>query len=160
MSKNNNNKSAASTASASPVTAGSEWREPSVLMRPVVLPDPEVQSTPRRRVFTSEYKQRIVAEAEACRGSGQIASLLRREGLYSSHLTDWRKQLVQPSTRRGPKPIDAALATQIEANRKLRNENARLERRLERAEIVIEIQKKVSMLLGIPLEQPRSEGRD
>ncbi len=67
-------------------------------------PDPEVIASPSRRRFTAGYKQRILREAEACRGTGQIAALLRREGLYSSHLAAWRKQLALAPKVRGRKP--------------------------------------------------------
>lgn len=130
------------------------------------IPDPEVIASPSRRRFTAVYKQRILREAEACRGTGQIAALLRREGLYSSHLAAWRKsqtrmaQLALAPKQRGRKPTDPALSAQIEQNRKLTRENARLERRLAQAEAIIDIQKKVSALLGIPLNHPESEGSD
>jgi len=123
-------------------------------------PDPEVIASPSRRRFTAGYKQRILREAEACRGTGQIAALLRREGLYSSHLAAWRKQLALAPKVRGRKPTDPALCAQIEENRKLTRKNARLERRLAQAEAIIDIQKKVSALLGIPLNHPDSEGSD
>lgn len=125
-----------------------------------VPPDPEVSSSQSRRVFSEAYKQRIVDEAERCRESGQIGALLRREGLYSSHLTNWRKQLAGPAKRRGRKPMDAALSEQMEANRKLLSEQRRLKRRLAQAEAIIEIQKKVSELLGIPLSSPESDEND
>jgi hypothetical protein len=86
--------------------------------------------------------------------------LLRREGLYSSHLAAWRKQLALAPKQRGRKPTDPALCAQIEQNRKLTRDNARLERRLAQAEAIIDIQKKVSALLGIPLNHPDSEGSD
>ncbi len=124
------------------------------------LPDPEVAASNSRRRFSAAYKQRILREAEACRGTGQIAALLRREGLYSSHLAAWRKQQSLSPKRRGRKPQDPALCAQIEQNRKLTRENARLERRPAQAEAIIDIQKKVSALLGIPLNQPDSEGSD
>lgn len=129
-------------------------------------PDPEVIASPARRRFSAAYKQRILREAEACRGTGQIAGLLRREGLYSSHLATWRKsqtrmaQLALAPQQRGRKPTDPALCAQIEQNRKLTRDNARLERRLAQAEAIIDIQKKVSALLGIPLNHPDSEGSD
>lgn len=123
-------------------------------------PDPEVIASPSRRRFSAAYKQQILREADACRGTGQIATLLRREGLYSSHLAAWRKQLALAPKKRGRKPTDAALSAQIEQNRKLTRENARLERRLAQAEAIIDIQKKVSALLGIPLNHPDSEGSD
>lgn len=123
-------------------------------------PDPEVIAVNPRRRFDAAYKQRILREAYACRGMGQIGALLRREGLYSSHLAAWRKQLALAPKNRGRKPMDPALSSQIEANRKLARENARLERRLAQAEAIIDIQKKVSALLGIPLNHPDSEGSD
>ena len=123
-------------------------------------PDPEVTASPSRRRFTAAYKERVLREAEACRGTGQIAALLRREGLYSSHLAAWRKQLTLAPKKRGRKPIDPALSAQKEEIRKLARENARLERRLAQAEAIIDIQKKVSALLGIPLNHPDSEGSD
>jgi transposase len=125
-----------------------------------VQPDPEVTASNSRRRFTAAYKERILREAEACRGTGQIASLLRREGLYSSHLAAWRKQLTDAPKRRGRKPTDPALAAQIEQVRKLQKENAQLGRRLAQAEAIIDIQKKVAALLGIPLNHPDSEGSD
>lgn len=114
---------------------------------------------PRRR-FSQAYKQRILREAENCREARQIASLLRREGLYSSHLAAWRKQLAEAPKRRGRKPLDAALVLQREENRKLQREKSRLERRLAQAEAIIDIQKKVSELLGIPLSPLESDGSD
>lgn len=123
-------------------------------------PDSEVAATPARRRFTAEYKQRILREAEAFRGTGQIAALLRREGLYSSHLAAWRKQQSDAPKRRGRKPQNPAVSAQIEENRKLLRENARLQRRLAQAEAIIDIQKKVSALLGIPLNPSDSEGSD
>lgn len=120
-------------------------------------PDPEVPAIRPRRRFTQAYKQRIVHEAAGCAGSGEIGALLRREGLYSSHLANWRKQLAAAPKRRGRKPTDAALAAQVEANRKLQVKYRGLERRLARAEAIIDIQKKVSELLGIPLSPTESD---
>ena len=120
-------------------------------------PDPEVSAVRPRRRFTSAYKQRIVHEAAGCAGSGEIGALLRREGLYSSHLANWRKQVATTPKRRGRKPTDAALAAQVEANRKLQVKYRGLERRLARAEAIIDIQKKVSELLGIPLSPIESD---
>ncbi len=122
-----------------------------------VPPDPEVPERPQRRRFTAEYKLRILKEADACTEPGQIGALLRREGLYSSHLVDWRRQrdagaLEALGKRRGrprPDPKDKEIA-------RLRTDNVRLRRRLEQAEKVIEVQGKVSELLGISLD-PASE---
>lgn len=116
--------------------------------------DPEVLERPVRRRFTAEYKERIVREAQTCTQWGEIGALLRREGLYSSQLDKWRKKLAQGGrgalveARRGRKPKRTALEVE---NEKLRKHNARLEGRLRRAQTIIEIQKKVSEILGIPL---------
>jgi transposase len=125
---------------------------------PVSVPNPEVLEKPLRRRFSAEYKLRILKEVDALTDSGQIGALLRREGLYSSHLTTWRRQreagtiqALQPQKRgrRGRRrdPV-------IQENEQLRRENDRLARRLKKAEAIIEIQKKISELLGIPLSHP------
>lgn len=114
---------------------------------------------PKRRQFTAEYKRSIVAQAEACRDDGAIGALLRREGLYSSHLTTWRRQKEQGELdalapkKRGRKSTANPLT---EENQRLRKENARLSRRLEQAELIIDVQKKVSALLGISLPEVKS----
>lgn len=114
-------------------------------------PRPEVPEKAKRRRFTAEYKLRILQEADRTTAPGAIGALLRREGLYSSHLVDWRRQRDEgrlagrPGGRAGKDPKDA----QIE---QLRRENARLRRRLEQAETVIEVQKKLSRALGIDSE--------
>ena len=117
-------------------------------------PNPEVVSDARRRTFTAAYKLRILKEAEAAKGSGGVGALLRRERLFSSHLTTWRKerqasllQALAPKTR-GPKP---KRDPQTEELQKLRRENERLTEALRKAEIVIDVQKKVGALLGWPL---------
>lgn len=114
------------------------------------LPDPEVFDKARRRQFTADYKRRILAEADSTRESGAIGALLRREGLYSSHLTHWRQQRDRGLVpcRRGPKSKRDPLFDEV---RKLKLENGRLTQRLARAELIIDVQKKVSSLLGIPL---------
>ncbi|HZI75229.1 MAG TPA: IS3 family transposase [Gemmatimonadales bacterium] len=109
------------------------------------MPNPEVPEKPKRRQFTAEYKRSIVAQAEACRDDGAIGGLLRREGLYSSHLTTWRRQKEQGEfdaltpKKRGRKSTANPLT---EENQRLRKENARLSRRLEQAELIIDVQKK------------------
>ena len=126
--------------------------------RPVALdhgamPDPEVRERPVRRRFSAEYKLRIVEEANAATEQGAIGALLRREGLYSSHLVDWRRQyrsgalhaLARPRGRPRPDPLRAE-------NERLRRVNARLERSLATASAIIELQRKASELLGIPLD--------
>ena len=124
-------------------------------------PDPEVVAKAARRHFNAEYKQRVLHEVDLCRDEGAIGALLRREGLYSSHLTTWRRQrdqAVQAALaphKRGPKPARNPLVEEME---KLRRENARLTQQLEKAEIIIDVQKKVSSLLGIPLKDSNSGG--
>lgn len=124
------------------------------------IPDPEVPATPKRRRFTAEYKRSILEQAEACREEGAIGALLRREGLYSSHLSTWRRQRQQGELegltpkKRGRKPTADPLAEEI---RRLRAENARLTRQLQKAETIIDVQKKVSTLLGISLPEPPSD---
>jgi transposase len=126
-------------------------------------PDPEVAEKPQRRRFTVEYKVRILREADACAEPGEIGALLRREGLYSSHLTEWRRQREQGALaalaprkrgRRGAPPHP--LARRVS---ELERENTRLQRRLQQAEVIIEVQKKVAELLGIPLNPPGSDER-
>jgi transposase len=123
----------------------------------IVPPDPEVPERAQRRQFTAAYKLRILAEADGCSASGQIGALLRREGLYSSHLTEWRRHRAQGTLaaltpqRRG-RPAPAAGVVELAH---LRQENERLTRQLAAAEAIIEIQKKVSALLG--LTQPSAE---
>ena len=128
---------------------------PSVPTHP---PDAEVPEKAVRRRFTAEYKLNLLRQAEACQGKGEIGALLRREGLYSSHLTTWRRQweggilsALQPKQRgRKVNPIHP-LQTE---NEQLRKENSRLQKRLKKAELIIDIQKKISQMLGIPLENP------
>ena len=126
---------------------------------PIILPDPEVPEKPKRRQFTAEYKRSVVAQAEACRDDGAIGALLRREGLYSSHLTTWRRQREQGELdalspkKRGRKSTANPLA---EENQRLQKENARLSHRLEQAELIIDVQKKVSALLGIWLPEAKT----
>ena len=125
-------------------------------------PDPEVVPRATRRRFSAAYKLRIVQQADGCAQPGEIGALLRREGLYSSHLLTWRRARDQGQLdalapkRRGPKP-DPALATSRREQR-LEREVVRLERRLETAEIIIDVQRKVSRLLGIEIpETSRSD---
>jgi transposase-like protein len=114
---------------------------------------PEVSEKARRRRFEAAYKLRILAEAEGCIAPGQLGELLRREGLYSSHLTSWRKQrdagaqeALAPKQRgRKPKHKDPLALERA----RLERENRRLTERLRQAETIIEVQKKVSEMLGI-----------
>jgi transposase-like protein len=124
-------------------------------------PDPEVVAKAQRRKFTAEYKLGIVEEADRVTDPGAIGTLLRREGLYSSHLVEWRRlrdagALGALSKKRGRKPTRNPLA---EENGKLKAELARVNQKLQQAEIIIDVQKKVSALLGIALpEAGREEG--
>jgi len=132
--------------------------------RPAVIPpDPEVVATPTRRRFTAEDKLRILTLADACTAVGSLGALLRAEGLYASHLTTWRRQrtegvlLALAPLKRGRK---ASARHPLRAeNETLRKENARLSTRLKQAELIIDVQKKVSQILGIPLETPEEGGR-
>jgi transposase len=125
----------------------------------VDTPDPEVVAKAERRRFTAEYKLRVLAEADTCTKPGQIGALLRREGLYRSHLDKWRKQRREGTLqalspqKRGPK-VDLQAAEIA----RLRRENERLLARLRRAETIIDVQKKVAALLGVPMgESPSDE---
>ncbi len=125
------------------------------------IPDPEVATKATRRRFTSDYKRRILNEAAACTDLG---ALLRREGLYSSNLTTWRRQMNQGvltvlSPKKRGRKESGSNPLQIE-NEKLRKENNRLERRLKRAELIIDIQKKAAQILGIPLSTPEEGEND
>jgi transposase-like protein len=128
---------------------------------PAERSDTEVSAKAKRRRFTAEYKVRILREATGCTKTGEMGALLRREGLYSSHLTSWRAQVergelaaLRPQ-QRGPKPKPADPREKEIAE--LRRENAKLTRRAERAEALVEVQKKVSQLLGIALPDDKEE---
>ena len=125
-------------------------------------PDPEVLAQPKRRRFTAAYKARVVEEAQRCTESGQIGALLRREGLYSSALTQWRRQYQSGALgalkddKRGRKRTRDAREKELE---RLQRENERLNKKLRQAELIIEIQKKVAAMLGNSIETPpNSEG--
>jgi transposase-like protein len=125
------------------------------------VPDPEVPAKAKRRQFSAEYKLRILKEADACKGPGEIGALLRREGLYSSHLVTWRRQREaraltgMKALKRGPKGRGEDPRV-----KQLERDNARLQRRLKQAETIIEIQKKVAGILGIPLKSPEPDEND
>ena len=121
--------------------------------------DPEVLPQAKRRRFTAAYKLWVLKEADKCRQQpGQIGALLRREGLYSSHLTTWGRQR-EAGQMDGLKPRKRGRKHDEEAAEmnQLRRENQRLTRQLEQAELIIEAQKKLSQILGITLEQPTDE---
>ena len=123
------------------------------------VPDPEVIPQAKRRQFTAKYKLRILEEADRCTERGQIGELLRREGLYSSHLSKWRQQRARGQLqglapkkrgRKGQDPTVAELA-------RLRRENERLRAELEKAEIIIDVQKKLAQLLGLNTDKTESD---
>jgi transposase-like protein len=119
-----------------------------------------VPAKARRRRFTAAYKLRILEEADQRVKHGQLGALLRREGLYSSHIQKWRAQrdagaLAGLSRKRGRKPTRRHDAVAVE-NEQLRREAARLQQRLEQAELIIDIQKKVAAVLGIPMSRPEN----
>jgi transposase len=128
---------------------------------PPSTPDPQVRAVARRRQFSSAHKRRILIEADACTEPGQMGALLRREGLYSSLLSTWRAQrkrgelgALQPK-HRGPK----ADPNRAEAKRvaELTRENERLRRKLAQAHTIIDVQKKLCTLLGLPTADEPSE---
>ena len=116
--------------------------------------DPEVVATARRRKFTVAYMRRIVREADACTAPGAIGELLRREGLYSSHLSKWRQDVrvlddsAGAQQRRGPKPDPVKAVDRRVATLKVENEKLRV--KLGRAQQIIDVQKKLCDLLGLP----------
>ena len=118
-------------------------------------PETEVTSKATRRRFSAEYKRRILREVEAAKERGELGALLRREGLYSSHIAKWREQAERGTLagltpkRRGPKPkaVDPREARIAELEREVR----KLAARAERAEALVDLQKKVSKLIGIAL---------
>ena len=118
------------------------------------MPDTEVVEKAKRRQYTAEYKLRILREVDACKEKGEIGALLRREGLYSSLIYKWREQRNRGSLeglaahKRGPKVDPQA----VEFAR-LQRENERLRKRLERAELIIDVQKKVAQMLGVAVEE-------
>lgn len=127
------------------------------------VPDTEVAEKPTRRRFTAEYKQHILKSADACTETGDLGALLRREGLYASTLAYWRRQrdkgtfsALNPK-KRGRKASEHVPV--IREAEKLRKENKRLKERLRKAELIIDVQKKVALMLGDPLE-PTREGEN
>jgi transposase len=126
--------------------------------------DPEVPAKAKRRQFSAEYKQRILREAAGASAPGEIGALLRREGLYSSHLITWRGQrergeLAGLSGKRRGRKANAVnpLAKRVA---ELERDKRHLERKLERAELLLDIQKKASRLLEIPLRSQDDDGSD
>ncbi len=127
-------------------------------------PDPEVLAKAARRRFTAEYKLRVLTLADACNEPGCLGKLLRREGLYASNLNTWRSQrdlgvlsALAPKKRGRKESVRDLLHAE---NEKLRKENERLSSRLRQAEIIIDVQKKISQILGIPLATPENGGSE
>ena len=126
----------------------------------VVAEDVQVAAKPRRRTYTAEYKRRILKEADACTAPGAVGALLRREGLYTSHLVVWRRARrrgelagLAPKRRgRKPTPVDPRDRKIAELERQL----AQMTGRAERAEGLVDLQKKLAALLGRPLESARA----
>jgi transposase len=118
----------------------------------VSAPDPEVSSSSGRRRFSAAYKARIVRKADACKESGEVGALLRREGLYSSQLAQWRKQYrdgaeaALTDDKRGRKTTKNPLEPEVD---KLRRELERTNKKLKQAELIIEFQKNLCEILGI-----------
>jgi transposase len=124
--------------------------------QPGEVPDSEVVVRARRRQFSAAYKLRILQEADGCRARGEIGALLRREGLYSSHLSTWRKQRAVgelTDKQRGRKGDPAAAEV-----KRLRRENERLRKELEKAELIIDVQKKLSQVLGLTMPDANGSG--
>jgi len=126
-----------------------------------LVPDPAVEAKPVRRRFTAEYKLRILREVERAKEPGEVGAILRREGLYSSHLTHWRQErdrvakTALAARKRGPKR-----RAEDPRIKQLERENARLRRRNQRVEAMLEIQKKASEILGIPLRSLDDDEND
>ena len=127
-------------------------------------PDPEVPEKKLRRKFTAQYKLHILGEADACAKTGQIGALLRREGLYYSNLTTWRKQREEKlldalsPKKRGRKKKEKNPLTQRVTQ--LEREIDRLRKKLKQAETIIDVQKKISEILGISQNLPEEEGNN
>ena len=129
--------------------------------RSVVVPPTEVSAKPKRRRFTAKYKLRILLEAEACEKQGEVAAMLRREGLYSSHLATWRAarkrgelEALAPK-KRGPKGKERD--ERDERIAELEKELTKIRARAEHAEALVALQKKVAELLGKPM--PEKDGK-
>ena len=128
----------------------------------IAAPDPELRAVARRRSFPAAYKLSVLAEAERASGAGESGALLRRESLYSSHLTSWRRErdagaLEALGRRRGRKAKMTPEARRVVA---LEARNARLERELAQARLIVEVQKKLCTLLGIPAAASEATGSE
>ena len=121
---------------------------------PVNAPHPEVEPKAVRRRFSAQYKRSILEQADRCTHLGDVGALLRREGLYSSHLSNWRRQRDEGLVprKRGRKVDPATADRRVIA--KLARENERLQRQLKKAHTIIEVQKKLSEILGLSMDDP------
>ena len=129
---------------------------------PPLTADPEVRERAARRRFTAEYKLQVLREADQCAGAGELGALLRREALYSSHLTTWRRQrehgalaALAPQKRGRPRAPASPLARRVA---ELERDKGRLERRLKQAEAIIDAQKKLAEILGLSLSETNAAG--
>jgi transposase len=141
-----------------------ERSEPDGAGRALGAVDPEVLEKPVRRRFSGEYKLGILRLADACTEPGSLGALLRREGLYHSNLTVWRRQrdagtleALKPKRRGRKAAAPDPLVVEVD---RLRKQNERLVKRLKQAELIIDVQKKVSQMLGIALETPEKSETD
>ena len=138
---------------------------PAVAATPVlVASDPEVVEKAKRRSFRGDFKARILEEADRCKKPGELGALLRRHGLYSSHLTIWRRERqagalasLAPKKRGRKVPPSNPLARRVTD---LERENQRLLRKLKQAETIIDVQKKLSEILGITLPPTPSDASE
>jgi transposase-like protein len=152
MNKTGSSSAALAASERSGEAANAAGAAPTALRPPV--PDSEVVARPRRRSFTAEYKRSILDQADAAQHSRAVGALLRREGLYASHLTTWRRQRKQGGidaltpNKRGPKVVVSPL---VKKNREQQAVIDRLTKKLKNAELIIEVQKKVAALLGNPI---------
>ena len=118
-----------------------------VMTHPKAVPDPEVPEKTVRRKFTAAYKLRIIREAERCTEPGQIGALLRREGIYSSSLTSWRRQVKQGLVPKKRGPVAQKADPSVRRIAELERQNEKLAHKLKQAELIIDVQKKVAELL-------------
>ncbi len=118
-----------------------------VMTHPKAVPDPEVPGKTVRRKFTAAYKLRILKEAERCTEPGQVGALLRREGLYSSSLTSWRRQVARGLVPKKRGPVAQKADPNVRRIAELERQNEKLVHKLKQAELIIDVQKKVAELL-------------
>src|SRR5580700_7611007 len=155
--KSSTNGLSASSSSCEAVAEGARRATGEMASQEAARRDPEVVAIAKRRQFSGSEQRRLLAEADRCKDAGTLGAFLRREHIYSSMISGWRKQIglanqaALAPKRRGPKP-DAS-ARQIQ---QLERDNARLRHKLERAELIIDAQKKLCVALGLPTADDRS----